>query len=129
MVNLSQESIDEFRVRTALESSLIQLDPSWLILGDLRIDGPNDAPVADYVALHARYGIALIDVRRNRAGDPEQRLRKFLDDRAFSARFPGTLPIVQLVLKPTDAASFERQLRTAFAQVAPLGIADSHWGA
>src|SRR5471030_1339348 len=102
MVNLSQESIEEFRVRMALESALIQLDPRWLIFGDLRVNGPNDAAVADYVALHPRHGVALIDVLANRTGDPEKLLLKFLSDHAFSARFPGILPIVRLVLKPGD---------------------------
>lgn len=127
MVNLSQDSIDEFRVRTALESALIQLDASWLILGDLRLGGPHDAPLADYAVLHPRHGVALIDVVHRRLGEPEQRLRKFLREQTFSARFPGTLPIVRLVLPPCDAAALERQLRAAFAQVAPLTIVDPDW--
>jgi hypothetical protein len=127
MVNLSQESIEEFRARTALESALIQLDPRWLILADLRIDGLNDAAVADYAALHPRHGVALIDVQPDRDRDSEPRLRKFLGDRAFPALFPGHLPFVRLVVKPTDAASLERQLRAAFAQVAPITVADPDW--
>ncbi len=127
MVNLPQDSIDEFRVRTALESVLIQLDPSWLILGDLRINGPT--AIADYIALHPRRGIALIDVqpKHNAVAAAEQWLRKFLSDRGFPARFPGTLPIVRLVLKPTDAASVEQQLCAAFAQIATITIADPNW--
>jgi hypothetical protein len=127
MVNLSQDSIDEFRVRTALESALIQLDASWLILGDLRLDGPNEAAVADYAVLHPRQGVALIDVVNRRTGEPEHRLRRFLNDRAFGARFPGALPIVRLVVTQCDPATLERQLRAAFGQVAPIGIADPDW--
>jgi hypothetical protein len=128
MVNLSQDSIDEFRVRTALESALIQLDASWLILSDLRIDGPGDPAVADYAVIHPRYGIALIDVaQRRRAGKPEQQLRRFLNDRNFTSRFPGALPIVRLVLAPCDAETLERQLREAFAAVPPVAIGDADW--
>jgi hypothetical protein len=128
MVNLSQDSIDEFRVRTALESALIQLDASWLILSDLRIDGPGDPAVADYAVIHSRYGIALIDVTQNRRrGKPDQQLRRFLNDRSFTSRFPGALPIVRLVLAPCDAEALERQLRDAFAAAAPIAIGDADW--
>jgi hypothetical protein len=127
MVNLSQDSIDEFRVRTALESALIQLDASWLILGDLRLDGPNQAAVADYAVLNPRHGVALIDVVQRRTGEPEQRLRKFLSERAFGTRFPGALPIVRLVVTQCDPTSLERQLRAAFGQAPPIGIADPDW--
>jgi len=127
MVNLSQDSIDEFRVRTALESALIQLDASWLILGDLRLDGPNQAAAADYAVLNPQYGVALIDVVHRRTGEPEQRLRRFLNERGFAGRFPGALPIVRLVLTQCDAASLERQLRAAFGQATPIGIADPDW--
>lgn len=127
MVSLSQESIDEFRARTALETALSQLDASWLILVDLRINGPTDATAADYVALHPRRGIALIDVILSRTGDPAQRLRKFLDAEGFSAQFPGTLPIVRLVLRPTEATTFGRRVHAAFADVPPITIADPSW--
>jgi hypothetical protein len=127
MVSLSQESIDEFRARTALETALSQLDASWLILVDLRINGPTDATAADYVALHPRRGIALIDVILSRTGDPAQRLRKFLDAERFSAQFPGTLPVVRLVLRPTEATTFARRVHAAFAAVPPITIADPSW--
>ena len=127
MAALSQESIDEFRARTALETALSQLDSSWLILVDLRINGPTDATAADYVAIHPGRGIALIDVILSRTGDPAQRLRKFLDDERFSARFPGTLPIVRLVLKPTEAATFGRRVHNAFTEVPPITVADPNW--
>jgi hypothetical protein len=127
MVSLSQESIDEFRARTALETALGQLDSSWLILVDLRINGPTDATAADYVALHPRRGIALIDVILSRTGDPAQRLRDFLDGERFPARFPGTLPIVRLVLRPTEATMFGRRVHGAFAAAPPITIADAGW--
>jgi len=127
MASLSQESIDEFRTRTAIEAALNQLDASWAVLVDLRINGPTDATAADYVALHPRRGIALVDVILSRTGDPAGRLRKFLQDEGFFARFPGRLPIVRLVLKPIEAASFGRRVHAAFAAVPPLGIADPAW--
>jgi hypothetical protein len=127
MVTLSQESIDEYRTRTALEGALSQLDSSWLILVDLRINGPSDPTAADYVALHPHRGIVLIDVILSRTGDPAQRLRQFLENEGFSAQFPGRLPIVRLVLKPTDPASFGRRVQAAFAQVPPISIANPNW--
>src|SRR5260370_38050719 len=127
MASLSQESIDEFRTRTAIEAALNQLDASWVVLVDLRIDGPTDATAADYVALHPQRGIALIDVILSRTGDPAARLRKFLQDEGFFARFPGRLPIVRLVLKPIEAASFGRRVYAAFAAAPPLSIADPAW--
>lgn len=111
----------------ALEIAFHQLDHDWLILVDLRINGRSDATAADYVALHPHCGIALIDVILSRTGDPAQRLREFLESEGFSAQFPGTLPIVRLVLHPTNIASFRQRLDAAFAAVPPITIAEPNW--
>ena len=121
------EPISEHRARMALENAFGQLDQGWLILVDLRLNGPADATDADYVILHPDYGIALIDVILSRTGDPPRRLREFLEGEGFFAQFPGTLPVVRLVLKPTDTISFRRRLDAAFAEAAPIAITDPNW--
>lgn len=121
------EPISEHRARMALEGAFGQLDQGWLILVDLRLNGPADATDADYVLLHPGCGIALIDVILSRTGDPARRLREFLENEGFSQEFPGTLPIVRLVLKPTETTSFRRRLDSAFAEGPPIAIANPDW--
>jgi hypothetical protein len=121
------EPISEHRARMALEGVFGQLDHGWLILVDLRLDGPADATDADYVLLHPDCGIALIDVILSRTGDPAGHLREFLENEGFFEQFPGTLPIVRLVLKPTETVSFRRRLDTAFTEDAPIAIANPDW--
>ena len=127
MARRSGESVKAFRVRTALENVLVQLDPSWIILADLRINGPEDPTAADYLMLHSRFGIALIDIILARMGDPAERLRECLVEQGFFQQFPGTFPIVRLVLHPDAAASFSQDLHAAFEGLPPVTIADPNW--
>jgi hypothetical protein len=127
MARRSGESVEALRVRTALENVLVQLDPSWIILADLRINGPEDPTAADYLMLHSRFGIALIDIILARMGDPAERLRECLVEQGFFQQFPGTFPIVRLVLHPDAAASFSQDLHAAFEGLPPVTIADPNW--
>src|SRR5438045_3034728 len=111
------------RARAALEGALSRLDPQWAILAELRIDGPGDDIAADYVAIHAAYGIALINAGAD-GGDQTERLRDLLERQKFATLFPGNLPIVDLTIRPADAALVGRRIDAAFAKVPRLTVRD-----
>src|SRR5258708_22043501 len=113
-------------LQNAVADSLSQLDAGWHILVDLRISGSSDVVAADYMIMHAQIGVALVDLMLARTDDLPQRLCKLMDDEGFSARFPGVLPIVRLVLQSTDTWLGD-ELEAAFAQAAPLTIANPRW--
>ncbi len=108
--------------RTTLEAALLDLDGGWTVLADIRLG----AAAADYLVLHARRGIALVDPAA-RPDDPVAAARAFLESEAFFRFFPGELPIVHVVLAPEGARELERRLDDALATLPPLTIADAEW--
>jgi hypothetical protein len=128
---MSQTWMEGFqtRARAALEAALSRLDPQWVILAELRIDGPGDDVAADYVAIHPAHGVALVDVGAAKAGDQIERLRALLDGQKFATIFPGNLPIVHLAVRPADAALIGRRLDAAFAKAPQLTLRNADWAA
>jgi hypothetical protein len=124
-INLESNGV-LIHLQNAVAASLSQLDAGWHILVDLRIPGSGDVVAADYMIMHAQIGVALVDLMLARTDDLPQRLCKLMDDEGFSARFPGVLPIVRLVLQSTDTWLGD-ELEAAFAQAAPLTIANPRW--
>jgi len=117
------------RARAALETALSRLDPEWAVLAELRIDGPSDDIAADYVAIHGAYGIALINASAASQNDPIQRLRDLLERQKFATLFPGNLPIVNLTVRPADAALVARRIDAAFAKAPRLTVRNPDWAA
>jgi len=113
-------------LQNVVADSLSQLDSGWYVLVDLRISGSSGVIAADYMVMHAQIGVALIDLMVARTDDLPQRLSKLMDDEGFSARFPGVLPIVRLVLQSTRTWLGD-ELEAAFAHAAPLTLADPRW--
>jgi hypothetical protein len=114
------------RLQNAVADSLGELDAGWHVLVDLRISGSGDVVGADYVIIHAQAGVALIDLMLARTDDAPERLRRLMDDSGFSAQFPGALPIVYLVLHTADTWLGD-ELEAAFADAAPLTVANPQW--
>jgi hypothetical protein len=108
--------------RTALEAALLDLDGGWTVLADIRLG----AAAADYLVLHARRGIALVDPAAQ-PDDPVAAARAFLESEAFFRFFPGELPIVHVALTPEGARELGRRLDDALATLPPLTIADAEW--
>jgi hypothetical protein len=118
--------------RARLEAALMALGADWVILADLRVDAPPDRIAADYLLLHADYGVALLNFGAQRiAGTVDvavaERFRRFLRERGFDIFFPGYLPIVRLAIGAQDAAFASRLVAEAFACVPRLTITDRAW--
>jgi hypothetical protein len=128
MVTLSHdvEATTAAEARARLEDALIRLDPDWSVFRDLEIGTPPDDVAADYLLLHGRLGIALVDMAPGRQRDPVEAFRKFLDSERFTAFFPGFLPIVRLIVGPGETA-VEDRLQAAFSSHPPLAISDPEW--
>jgi hypothetical protein len=114
------------QLQNAVADSLNELDAGWHVLVDLHISGSSDIVCANYVFMHAQVGVALIDLMLPRADDSPERLRRLMDDTGFSARFPEALPIVGLVLHTADTWLGD-ELEAAFADAAPLTVANPQW--
>jgi hypothetical protein len=118
---------DDAGPKTAIEAAVLGLDPEWMALADLLIGDGDDEVVADYVLMHPRRGIALIDVAPGQGGNPAAGFRNFLDHENFSRFFPGFLPIVALVISPQDAAMLGERLDDALEPLPPLDIVEPDW--
>jgi len=115
------------RDRAALETALLDLDGAWTVLADVRLGTASGAAVADYLLLHPRRGIALVDMAAAHR-DPVPAVRAFLQGEAFQRFFPGDLPIVHVALAPDAAPALTRRLDDAFtSHSAALAIADGAW--
>jgi len=113
-------------LQNAVADSLNQLDAGWHVLVDLRISGSIDVVGADYVIMHAQAGVALVDLTLARTDDAQEGLRRLMDDTGFSGEFPGALPIVSVVLDTADTWLGD-ELEAAFADAAPLTVANPQW--
>ncbi len=111
--------------RIAVEEALLALEPGWTIRAGLRL---GEGATADYLLLHARRGIALVDVDAS-SGDACAALRSFLERQGFAAFFPGTVPIVHVVLAHARPVALAERLDAAFAEAPALTIADADWAA
>src|SRR5688572_29654680 len=97
------------------ERTLSKLSLDWTVLAGLEFDGPTHLMTIDFIVLHPRRGVALIDALT--ASDPtlSPSFRMLLQSRAFDCRFPGHLPIVHLRMHADDAEPLEKRLDEAFA--------------
>lgn len=111
--------------RIAVEEALLALEPGWTIRAGLRL---GEAATADYLLLHARRGIALVDVDAS-SGDACAALRSFLERQGLATFFPGTVPIVHVVLAQARPVALAERLDAAFAEAPALTIADADWAA
>src|SRR5690349_19034593 len=113
--------------REALETALSGLDLDWTVLGGLEFGSPPDEVGVDFLALHPRKGVAIIDAAPG--GDPtaSEPFAALLRSQGFSRRFNGHLPIVHLRLDAAAAAQLPQRLDGAFDGSAPLGVRDPTW--
>jgi hypothetical protein len=113
--------------REALETALSGLDLDWTVLGGLEFGSPPDEVGVDFLALHPRKGVAIIDAAPG--GDPaaSERFAALLRSQGFSRRFNGHLPIVHLRLDAAAAAQLPERLEGAFDGSASIGVRDPTW--
>src|SRR5690348_16891307 len=113
--------------RDALESALAELDLSWSVLGGLAFGAPPDEVSIDFIALHPRRGIALIDAAPGGASDTVARFRAFLAAERFDRHYPGWLPIIHLRLSAEEADEIGNRLEATFSRAPPITLRDARW--
>src|SRR5690242_18142642 len=110
--------------RQTLEKALAALDLRWSVFSDFSIGTPPDEVTVDFVVIHPERGVALVDLPQDASPRAVERFRELLDSERFDEIFPGTLPVVRVVVRPEDAARIEATLDRAFATAKRVGIAD-----
>jgi hypothetical protein len=111
----------------ALETALSELDLDWTILAGLKFDGPTEVTTLDFIALHPRRGVALIDAVTPSDPAIAGTFRMLLRSRGFERSFPGYLPIVHLRVHAAEAAELESRLDAAFTMEPTIGIVGGAW--
>src|SRR5437868_4694143 len=88
--------------RRRLERALAALDLSWSVFSDFIIGSPPDEVTVDYVVIHPERGVALLDLGPHGSAEAVARFRELLASERFGDRFPGTLPVIRLVVDPDE---------------------------
>jgi hypothetical protein len=114
--------------RFALEAAFLALEPGWTIRAGLRLGEPPAQAAADYLLLHPRKGIALVDVGAG-CGEVCAALQHFLERDGFASFFPGMLPIVHVAAAAASPTALAERLDAAFAAAPGLTIAEPDWAA
>ena len=99
----------------------------WSIIAGATL-GSRAAPVpVDLVALHPRLGVALIEFGTDDGRDTVALFQSRLAQAGFSARYPGTLPVIPLRLHDANLGALMPLLAKAFADQPPVGITGQAW--
>ena len=108
-----------------------QMRPGWVLLRDCSLGGRHgEAPARiRYALLHARVGIALLDILPgSTAGDATERLHGLFHDAGFAAAFSWHPPIIHLHMPAHSLASLEEVLEAEFARVpSPVPTGGPAW--
>jgi hypothetical protein len=110
----------------ALISTLATLPDEWALLCARRI-GDDGRHTVDAVLVHARIGIALIDLAPGDPGGAVGALDEYLANEGFADYFPGELPIVALSVALDDIVAIGDCLAAAFDAGPRLSIDDPDW--
>jgi len=87
-------------------------------------EGP---PWVRYVLFHGGRGIALLDFAPAHPGRGIKPLKAFLAEVGFTARYPGTLPVVAVAISPETILDVGTLIAEAFAAAPPCTIKDARW--
>ena len=99
-----------------------RLPDGWVCGRRCDVGGPVGEPVVvDYVLMHPRLGIALIDLREP-IHDAAAFLLQRLEETGFNRIFAGHLPVMHGVLRDHDLPAVTDLLDAAFAELPPLTI-------
>jgi len=122
-----RSAVADERVKDAVQNALAALEQEWVVLGDFCFVARGKEIPVDFIALHPRKGVALIDVATE--GDPvaPRLFRLLLRSRGFEQRFPGYLPIAHLRLRSSEAPQLSAHLEQAFSAESPIGVAADGW--
>ncbi len=122
-----QLPIETASARGRLEAALAELQGGWLALPELAIGGPPGGMRLDYVLLHPRCGIVLLEAAPGCGRDAVAVFSRCLDRQHFHEVFPGELPVVHLVYPAEADCSLAQGVAAAFAGVPELTVADADW--
>jgi hypothetical protein len=102
---------------------LVRLPDGWVSGRSCDIGGlPGQTVRVDYVLLHPRLGVALIELGKLN-GDAEDVLRRRLTEARFDAIFPGHVPILHGSVDESELPSLTEILVEEFAGLPPLSLA------
>jgi hypothetical protein len=104
----------------AIRGAVPGLGPGWLMLCECPLGG---GPPVQFVLLHPRVGVALVDFALTADADAVGRLRRALAARRFAAAFGGHPPIVRATLPADRLPELGRVLAAGFAAEPPLALA------
>ncbi|WP_043833730.1 hypothetical protein [Muricoccus aerilatus] len=101
---------------------LARLPEGWVCGRNCDIGGTMEVPVTvDYVLMHPRHGVALIDLREP-GHNAEGVLRQRLEETGFHRIFTGYLPVIHGTLLPSELPVAVELVGAAFAELPPLTI-------
>lgn len=99
------------------------LPSGWRVLRDCNLSGRLNQPVlVPLVLIHPEVGVALIETAPGTGHDAETVLRARLAAARFEAIFPGSLPIIHLVLAAGEMPALDAMLAEGFAAQPPLSL-------
>jgi hypothetical protein len=102
---------------------LKRLPDGWVSGRSCDLGGlPGQTVRVDYVLMHPRLGVALIELGKL-DGDAEDVLRRRLTEARFSAIFPGHLPILHGSVDEAELPSLTEILVEEFAGLPPVSLA------
>ena len=100
-------------------------DITWTILPKCRI---AEGVAVDLVAMHARAGVAILEIGPHWTPEAVPLLRATLAASGFDAACPGNLPVIHRRLRPEDVPLLRDLLAESFLWQPPLTLAeDSDW--
>ena len=100
-------------------------DITWTILPKCRI---AEGVAVDLVAIHARAGVAILEIGPHWTPEAIPLLRATLAASGFDAACPGNLPVIHRRLRPEDVPLLRDLLAESFLWQPPLTLAeDSDW--
>ncbi|MDO9707596.1 SH3 domain-containing protein [Paracraurococcus lichenis] len=99
------------------------LPPGWIGLEQCNISPlPGHVLTMPHVLLHPEVGVALIDLAPGETPGAEEAFRARLESARFAAIFPGTLPVVHLILPQEAPDQLGPVLQEAFAGLPPISL-------
>lgn len=108
-----------------------ELDRSWRLYRDRMVRAGGEEGRIDLVLVNPRVGVALLgiveDAEEATPEDAVAAFRTMLAEHGFAARFPGHLPVVALVVAPSDRSDLRTRIEAAFSVLPRIGITEDAW--